>query len=67
MCIGLPEPSAQYQKSHVLAQMAICVYFMRAVKALASLHICTGLSEPSSQCVGSNCDFCAVHASSEDW
>ena len=31
------------QKSHVMAQMAIECHFVRAAKALASLHICTGL------------------------
>ena len=31
------------QNSHVVAQLAIECHFVRAAKALVSLHICTGL------------------------
>ena len=51
------------------SQMAIECHFVRAAKALASLHICTGLPKPSSlykiSCAALNGDLCAIHASSE--
>ena len=49
--------------------MAIECHFVRAVKNLASLHICTGLPKPSSLYKISfatlNGDLCAIHDSSE--
>ena len=49
--------------------MAIECHFQRAAKDLASLHICTGLPQPSSlykiSCAALNDDLCAIHASSE--
>ena len=43
--------------------------FVRAAKDMASLHICTGLPQPSSlykiSCAALNGDLCAIHASSE--
>ena len=49
--------------------MAIECHFVRAANDLASLHICTGLSRPSSlykiSCAALNGDLCAIHASSE--
>ena len=49
--------------------MAIECHFVRAAKDLASLHICTGLPQPSSMYKISgavlNGFLCAIHASSE--
>ena len=38
ICACSPEPSSLDNESHVLAQMAISVSFMRTAKALVSLH-----------------------------
>ena len=40
---------ASVPKRDMLTQMAICVPFMRAAKALPSMHICIVLLEPSHQ------------------
>ena len=49
--------------------MAIEFHFVRAAKDLASLHICTGLPQPSLlykiSCAALNGDLCAIHTSSE--
>ena len=51
------------------SQMAIECHFVRAAKALASLHICTGLPKPSPlykiSCAALNGDLCAIHANSD--
>ena len=41
--LGLVWAFITFQSFHVMAQMAIECHFVRAAKALASLHICTGL------------------------
>ena len=41
--LGLVRAFVPVQNSYVVAQMAIECNFVRAAKALASLHICTGL------------------------
>ena len=41
--LGLVLAFVTVQNSNVLTQMAIECHFVRAVKYLASLHICTGL------------------------
>ena len=54
--------------------LAICVSFMREVKALSSLHFCTGSPEPSAldntistttPCAGANSDLIDTYADSE--
>ena len=54
--------------------LALCVPIMREVKALSSLHICTGLPEPSAldntistttPCAGANIDLSETYADSE--
>ena len=54
--------------------LEICVPFMREVKALSSLHICTGSPEPSeldntisttTPCAGVNSDLSDTYADSE--
>ena len=51
------------------SQIAIECHFVRAVKALASLHICTGLPQSSPlykiSYAALNDDLCVFHASSE--
>ena len=55
-------------------ELAICMPFMREVKALWSLHICTGSPEPSAldktrstttPCAGENSDLSDTYADSE--
>ena len=67
--LGLVWAFVTVQNSHVVTQMAIESTFVRAAKALANLHICTGLPKPSSlykiSCVALNGDLCVIQASSE--